>query len=88
MTFNYPTELFYTDSIDLGTYRFAVNIPIELNITEYGAVGGKIKGTFNGILSFDQSIFEQFNYEDVDPIVITNGKFCVKRGEDWEPLYD
>ncbi len=46
---------------------------LTINVTEYGAVGDHIQGTFEGIF---QSVS--------GPITITEGKFCVVRQPDHE----
>ncbi len=44
---------------------------LTINVTEYGAVGDHIKGTFSGDFQSTQGL-----------ITITNGKFCVIRQSD------
>ena len=63
------------ENSDLNPYVSSATSPYSITITEYGAVGGKIKGTFSGTLN-------RVKESKVQTVTISNGKFEVTRAAD------
>jgi hypothetical protein len=73
-TFVDSTKYFWLDIFgnnDMQEYLPDADHQLNVNITQYGAVGDSIKGTFSGQL-----------YDFPNTVTITDGRFAVRRGED------